>query len=154
MAPRATVVLPVKNGARHLGALLPALRRQVLDGSLEVLAIDSGSHDGSDALLEQGGVRTLRIPPASFDHGETRNLGVREANGPTVVFLTQDALPADDHVVRRLVERIEADPRVAGAFARQVPRDEADPLTRRDLLGWVACQPEPRFVQVADAPGF
>jgi rhamnosyltransferase len=153
-APRATVVLPVKNGAGHLSALLPALRRQVLEGGLEVLAIDSGSDDGSDALLEKSGVRTLRIPPASFDHGETRNLGVREAGGASVVFLTQDALPADDHVVRRLVERIEAEPRVAGAFARQVPRDDADPLTRRDLLGWVACQPEPRLAHVADTAAF
>jgi len=154
MAPRATVVLPVKNGAGHLAALLPALHRQVLDGGLEMVAIDSGSNDGSDALLEKGGVRTLRIPPASFDHGETRNLGVREAKGATVVFLTQDALPADDHVVRRLVERIEADARVAGAFARQVPRDDADLLTRRDLLAWVASEAEPRFVHVADTAGF
>jgi rhamnosyltransferase len=152
--PRATVVLPVKNGARHLKELLPTLGRQLLDGALETLAIDSGSTDGSAEVLESHGVRTIRIPPEHFDHGETRNLGAREARGGVVVFLTQDALPEDEHVVRRLVERIESEPRVAGAFARQSPRPDADPLTRRDLRGWVATHPDPRLVYVTDRARF
>jgi glycosyltransferase involved in cell wall biosynthesis len=151
---RATVVLPVKNGAPHLRDLLPVLAAQVLDGGLEVLAIDSGSTDGSTALLEQGGVRTIRIPPEAFDHGVTRNLGAREARGPIVLFLSQDALPADEQFARRLVEAVEADGRVAGAFARQRPRPDADPLTRRDLEGWVAGRPDPHTTFVTDRAGF
>jgi GT2 family glycosyltransferase len=151
---RATVVLPVKNGAPHLSELLPVLAGQSLAGGLEVLAIDSGSTDASARLLDSHGVRTLRIAAESFDHGETRNLGVREARGRVVVFLTQDALPADEHVVRRLVEAVERDPRVVGAFARQKPRSDADPLTRRDLLGWVAGHAHPRTVLVTDRAHF
>jgi rhamnosyltransferase len=153
-SPRATVVLPIKNGAHHLPRLLPILAGQVLEGGLEILALDSESTDGSAALLERHRVRILHIPAESFDHGETRNLGAREARGGVVVFLTQDALPADEHVVRRLVERLEADPRLAGAFARQEPRPEADPLTRRDLLSWVAARPEPRTVFLDDPERF
>jgi rhamnosyltransferase len=147
---QATVVLPVKNGAAFLPELLPLLTAQVVEGGLEILAIDSGSADGSVELLEAHAVRTLRIPAESFDHGETRNLGAREARGRVVVFLTQDALPADEHVARRLVEAVEHDPRVAGAFARQKPRPDADPLTRRDLQGWVAARTEPRTTFLAD----
>lgn len=146
----ATVVLPVKNGAAYLRETLPALTAQVVDGGHEMLAVDSGSTDGSLALLEGAGIRTLRIAPEAFDHGATRNLGAREARGRVVVFLTQDALPADEHLVRRLVEGLDRDARVAGSFARQQPRPDADPLTRRDLLGWVAARPEPRTVFVAD----
>jgi rhamnosyltransferase len=145
---RATVVLPIKNGARFLPTLLEALRRQAFEGGLEVLAIDSGSLDASAALLDRAGARTLRIAAEAFDHGETRNLGVREARGRTVVFLTQDALPADEHLVRHLVEALEPNPRIAGAFARQIPRPDADVLTRRDLGGWVAAEPEARTVFV------
>jgi GT2 family glycosyltransferase len=151
---RASVVIPVKNGAPHLRALLPALRAQALPGGLEIVAVDSGSRDQSASLLLGQGVRLIHIPGERFDHGETRNLGAREACGGVVVFLTQDALPADEHVVRRLVEAVEGDPRIAGAFARQAPRDDADPLTRRDLQGWVAAQAAPRTVFAADDGGF
>lgn len=147
--PRATVVVPVLNGAEYLQALVEALRTQDLE--LELLAIDSGSTDGSVASLERAGVRTLRIAAGAFDHGETRNLGAREARGEFVVFLSQDAIPADSSFARRLVEALEADERLAGAFARQVPRADADPLTRRDLLAWIAAAPDPRTVFVTDA---
>src|SRR5689334_1754373 len=99
----ATVVLPVRDGARHLPPLLDRLRAQDLPG-LEVLAIDSGSTDGSVALLEAAGVDVHRIAPDAFDHGETRNLGARAAGGRYVLFLSQDALPADASWARRLVE--------------------------------------------------
>ena len=152
--PRASVVVPVKDGAAHLPGLIAALRAQEIEGGLEIVAIDSGSTDGSAHLLRAAGVRTLPIPPAEFDHGETRNCGAREARGRFVVFLSQDALPADAHFVRRLVETLEAEPRLAGAFARQVARDDADPLTRRDLRAWVAAQTTPRVVFIADPAAF
>jgi rhamnosyltransferase len=151
---RATVVLPVKDGAPWLPALLDRLAGQQVPGGLEILAIDSGSRDGSTAILARENVRTLQIDPAEFDHGETRNLGAREARGEAVVFLTQDALPADEHCVRHLLDALDFDARVAGAFARQVPRPEADPLTRRDLAQWVAAQPEPRTVFLGDHPRY
>ena len=145
-APRATVVVLVKDGARDLPALADALDAQDLEGGLEVLAIDSGSTDGSGEILEARGARVIGVPAASFDHGATRNLGAREARGDTVVFLSQDALPKDARFIRTLVEALERDERLAGAFARQMPRAGADPLTRRDLQGWVAARSEARAV--------
>jgi rhamnosyltransferase len=71
-----------------------------------------------------------------------------------VLFLTQDALPRGTGYARTLVEALERDPAVAGAFARQQPRRDADPLTRRDLAGWVAGGDAPRTVRVADAAAF
>lgn len=147
--PRATVVVPVLNGAEHLPSLLDALAKQ--DVELEVVAIDSGSRDASIAILERAGVRLLRIPPAAFDHGETRNLGAREARAEFVLFLSQDAIPADAVFAGRLVDPLEKDARLAGAFARQAPRPDADPLTKRDLATWVAGAPEGRTVFLDDA---
>jgi len=145
-APRATVVTLVKDGAVHLPALMASLAGQDLEGGLEVLAVDSGSNDGSVEILEAHGARVIRVPPASFDHGATRNLAASEAGGKSVVFLSQDALPADRRFVRTLVGALEADPRLAGVFARQVPHPEADALTRRDLAAWVAAGKDPRVV--------
>lgn len=149
--PRASLVLPVKDGAATLGAVLAAVRRQDLPGGLEVVALDDGSADGSGALLEAHGARVLEVAHGEFDHGETRNRGAREARGAIVLFLSQDAVPAAPGFARALVETLEADPRLAGAFARQEPRPDADPLTRRDLGDWVAALPIPRTVFLRDA---
>jgi rhamnosyltransferase len=143
---RASVAVLVKDGAAHLPDVLAALEAQDLAGGLEIVAVDSGSTDGSLDMLRRPSVRLLTIPPAAFDHGETRNLAAREARGRSVVFLSQDAQPADRGFARALVEALEGDERLAGAFARQVPRPGADPLTRRDLGAWVASGDRPRVV--------
>jgi rhamnosyltransferase len=140
-------VVPVKDGAVHLPALLHALGQQ--DLPLELIAIDSGSCDASVAILRAAPVRLLQIEPASFDHGTTRNLGAREASTDLVLFLSQDAVPRDPAYARLLTQALESDPRLAGAFARQVPRPEADPITRRDLAAWAATSEQARSVFVA-----
>jgi len=149
-SPCASVVIPVLDGAADLPRLLAALASQ--DEALEVIAIDSGSRDGSASLIERAGVRLLRVAPGQFDHGETRNLGAREARAEHVLFLSQDALPADPSYARVMREALERDPRLAGVFARQVPRPGADPLTRRDLAAWVAGSATPRTVFVEAGP--
>jgi rhamnosyltransferase len=143
---RASVAVLVKDGAAHLADVLAALEEQEIAGGLEIVAVDSGSTDGSLGMLRRSSVRLLTIPAASFDHGETRNLAAREARGQSVIFLSQDAQPADRGFARALVEALEGDGRLAGAFARQRPRPGADPLTRRDLGAWVASGDEPRVV--------
>ncbi len=154
MQPSATAVVPVKNGAEHLGTLLAALRAQALPGGLEVLVIDSGSSDGSSRLARDAGAQVLEIKAESFDHGETRNLGAREARGEHVLFFSQDASPSGADFARSLIAPLLADARVAGAFARQLPRPEADALTRQELGHWVATGPEPRTVFVENLAHF
>ena len=154
MPPLASAVVPVKNGAEHLPALLAALRAQELPGGLEILVIDSGSKDASARLAREAGAEVVEIPAASFDHGETRNLGARAARGEHVLFLSQDALPAGRDFARRLVAPLVDDTRVAGAFARQQPRDDADALTRRELGHWAAAGAEPRTVFIEDQARF
>jgi rhamnosyltransferase len=117
-----SVVVPTLNGgvlfaplARHLGQV--AARYGV-----EVLVIDSGSTDDTLLHAERAGLRLHRIPPEEFGHGRTRNLGVRMTRGEVICFLTQDVLPCTPDWPLRLAGALE-DPRVAGAYGRQVPRD-------------------------------
>jgi rhamnosyltransferase len=152
--PRASVILPVRDGGTVLRDVLEALAAQELEGGFEVLAADSGSRDGSVELLRGSGARVIAVPPPSFDHGLTRNLAAREAGGRSVVFLTQDAVPQSRDFLEALVTPLERDPRLAGAFARQQPRHDADPLTRRDLLGGKAAGADSRVVFVSDLEAF
>ena len=132
--PTVSVAYVTKNGAAWLDGSLRAVRAQVGPFTLaEILAVDSGSTDGTLEILARHGVRTRRIAPAEFAHGRTRNLAAREATGDVVVFLTQDATPADDHWLAPLVAALTDDPLLAGAWSRHAPRPDCHPMEWRTL---------------------
>lgn len=149
--PRISIVLVTLNGADTLPDLLAALRRQRFPEAFEVVAVDSGSTDGTLALLEQHAVRVQVIARADFDHGLTRNLGIGLATGSLIVFLVQDAVPASDTWLQHLVEPLDGDPHLAGAFARQAPRPDASAIARESLARWIASRPAGRVVAI-DGP--
>jgi glycosyltransferase involved in cell wall biosynthesis len=86
-----SVVIPCYNAARFLGETL----RSVLGQTrlpLEVIVVDDGSTDGSDAVAESFGppVRVVRQ-----DHrydSAARNRGIEEAKGEWIAFLDADDL--------------------------------------------------------------
>ncbi len=148
---RVSVVLPAWNGMRWLPELIARLRAQ--DLAAELVALDSGSRDGTRELLEREADVFVEVPPSEFDHGLTRNLGIERSSGDLVVLLTQDALPADPRWLRELVHPFE-DPLVAGASSRQLPRPDASPVTRLALAGWHAAGATPRKVRFESAAEF
>src|ERR1051326_7958535 len=137
-----SVVIPTKNAGPEFRELLLRLLQQDFPGTLDVLVVDSGSQDETVKLGWQYGAQVLSIDPASFDHGRTRNLGAKSVRGEVVVFLTQDALPGDLHLIANLVRPF-CDPLVAGVHGRQVPRPDADTITRRRLNSWLTGSPTP-----------
>lgn len=60
------------------------------------------------------------ITKAEFDHGRTRAMGAAMAETDLLVFFTQDAVPANDKVIERLVNAF-ADDSIGAAYARQLP---------------------------------
>jgi rhamnosyltransferase len=133
--PRVSVAYVTKNGAQWLDGSLRAVRLQRGPFELlEILAVDSGSTDGSLDILARHDVRTVRIAPSEFGHGKTRNLAVREARGDLVVFLTQDASPANDGWLAPLVAALVADPLLAGVWSRHAPRPGCHPMEWRNLV--------------------
>jgi rhamnosyltransferase len=78
---------------------------------------------------------------------------VANCRGRYVALLVQDAVPDSTQWLERLVAPLDADPRLAGTYARQIPRADASPITRHYLSGWVAASATPRvsFVEGRDA---
>jgi len=130
-----SVVIPAKDGRPTIGPCLDAVLAQEYEGPLDVLVVDSGSTDGTlDDVRARPSVRLQRIHPLAFDHGDTRNLGAGLTRGEAIVFLVQDAEPVGRHWLRNLVRNL-ADPRVAGAFSRILPRPDAGPLVQKGCEG-------------------
>lgn len=139
MKERAAIILLVKNGERYLTEVIEAIFSQKMTLPFEVIAIDSGSRDRSKDIIQRYSVRLVEIPPYTFNHGKTRNLGAELAHPDTsyLVYLSQDATPADDTWLAALLEPLQEDERVAGVFSRHLPRSSACPsLTRQLLTRW------------------
>ena len=133
-----SIVIPTFNGAGTLPALLDALWSQRTATPLEIIAVDSGSTDGSVDLLRSRVQQIINITPEQFDHGLTRNLGMERASGEFVVLIVQDALPTSEGWLEALTAPLRADPTIAGTFARQLPSPGASALTRHYLARWAA----------------
>jgi rhamnosyltransferase len=134
--PDATVAIPVRDGGELLGRTLAALTTQTVEH--ELLVCDSGSGDGSVELARDYGARVLEISPSQFSHGGTRNLLMREASGAHVALLTQDAEPADERWLERLLGAFALAGDVAIAYGPYRPRPEASFAVRAELEGWFA----------------
>lgn len=133
--PTVSVVLVTKNGARYLTEVLTGVSRQQGEFSLrEIIAVDSGSRDATLAILQRFGAKIVRIPSREFGHGKTRNLGASRARGEYLVFLTQDATPANAHWLARLLAPLRQDVAVAGAYSRHLPRPHCHPMEWRRIV--------------------
>ena len=125
-----SVVIPVKNGERHLEPVLKTVFAQEVDAEFEVIIIDSGSKDKTKEIAGNYPVRLFEIDEQSFNHGLTRNYGISKAQGEYVVLMTADAVPYNKHWMAKLVRNLKTDAQVAGAYSRQIPHQDARPLTR------------------------
>jgi rhamnosyltransferase len=129
-----TVAIPVRDGGALLGATLGALARQSVEH--ELLVCDSGSRDDSTAVARAHGARVLEIAPARFNHGATRNLLVGEARGEHVALLTQDAEPADERWLERLLEGFDLGEDVGIVYGPYRARASASAAVRIELERW------------------
>jgi rhamnosyltransferase len=143
-----SVVIPVRNGGESMRRCLDAIRGQDVADEVEILAVDSGSSDGTQDAVREFGGRVHEISPDEFNHGETRNLGARLARGEIVVFTVDDALPVDDRWLERLTAPLRKPNSLAGAYSRQVAQPGAPPHQRFYIDHRYG--PEPRVQRASD----
>jgi rhamnosyltransferase len=82
---------------------------------------------------EMEGVEIHHIKKEEFDHGGTRDEALRYSDADIVLFLTQDAVPANCFLVEKMLEPF-ADSQVSAVYARQMADPKKSPVeafTRR-----------------------
>jgi len=97
--PAASVVIPARDSAATLPALLDALLAQDLDAPFEVLVIDDGSSDATAGIAEKHMVVDSLHQLASSDGGAAgpgaaRNSALAVVAAPVVAFIDADCAPA------------------------------------------------------------
>ena len=84
---------------------------------------------GTDFLKKNPNVRIKNISRREFDHGRTRNEGARRSQADILVFMTQDAYPADEHLLEELIKPLEEES-VGVSYARQLADEDSSPLEK------------------------
>lgn len=69
-------------------------------------------------------IEVYNIKKSKFDHGGTRNYGASLSKEEIIIFMTQDAIPADKYLIENLLKSFCQD-NVAAAYARQLPHENA-----------------------------
>ena len=119
------VVIPIYQPDEILIQLLHMLQCQSVD-EVDILLIDSGSDKGyMDCLSNMNNITVQEIPSVSFNHGGTRQMAIdSNPNADVYVFLTQDAILANEDSIASLVSAFD-NPKIGCAYGRQLPHKNA-----------------------------
>ena len=128
------VVIPTYKPGKKFSRLLKMLQRQTWPVG-KIIVMNTEKSFWNEHGFE--GIKNLEVhhlTKEEFDHGETRNRGMRFSRADIVVFMTDDVVPADEHLIEALVKAFEQrgpeGEAVIMAYARQLP-DKDCPLAER-----------------------
>lgn len=122
-----SVVIRCRDEADDIGAVLEAVLAQRGAPGFEIVALDSGSSDGTLEILDRYPIRVEALDPATFSYGRALNRGARTARGDVVVFLSAHCRPTSRGWLAALVAPF-TEPGVVATFGRQVPIAGVNPI--------------------------
>lgn len=124
----AMVIIPIYKPDQKFCKLLDMLKKQ-RNIDFDVYIIDSGSDRADyESHLEGLDYQITKITPKIFNHGGTRRAAAQKyAMYPFLIYMTQDAVPADEFALSRLIE-VFNDKDVGCAYGRQLPNHDASVL--------------------------
>lgn len=127
--PVVSVIVPARDAARTIAALLDALAAQTVS-PLEVVVVDDASVDDTARLLAEHPLPVRVVAGAGGGSYVARNLGLAVASAPVVAFTDADCLPEPDWLEQALA--VLAPDVLVGGHVHQRRRDGAGRWERYD----------------------
>ncbi|MBO5092747.1 MAG: glycosyltransferase [Lachnospiraceae bacterium] len=133
MEPIVDVIIPTLKPGKEFWELIDRLETQTLVPSRIIIMNTEEKYferaKYGTRIRRYENVEVHHLSLREFDHGDTRNRGVRKSKAPYFVCMTQDALPADERLLENLLTPLlsgEADV----SYARQLPKEGCSPVER------------------------
>ena len=93
--PLVSVIIPAYNRAHTVAESIDSVQQQTYP-NIEVIVVDDGSTDDTQAVLGKYGTSIRNIRQENAGQVGARNRGIREARGDIITFLDSDDLLAAD----------------------------------------------------------
>lgn len=119
------VIIPVYKPGPELITLLDRLENQTMAVQNIILI---NTEEKYFEIETRQNMKVYHISEQEFDHGGTRHMGIMHSDAEIFLTMTQDAMPADRNLVKRLVQGLSGN--VAVAYARQLPSRHSSELER------------------------
>lgn len=117
------VIIPVYHPGEEFWELLRCLEGQSYPLN-QIILMNTGDAPWKEKIEEQyPKCRVELLKKEEFDHGGTRHLAAALSEADYLLYMTQDAVPANEFLVERLLESFQKGEKVKAAYARQLPND-------------------------------
>ena len=117
------VIIPTYKPGEKLTELVSMLQHQTYPVQHILIMNTEESLWRPELIRDMDRVEVFHIPKSRFDHGGTRCEAEGFSNADILVYMTQDAVPADKTLIRYLLRPFQ-NPRVKASYARQLPDEK------------------------------
>lgn len=122
------VIIPVYRPGKEFGELLRRLEKQEYRPE-KILVMNTGRENWNEEWEKCPILKVHHLEQKDFDHGGTRKAGAALSDADILLFMTQDALPADKKLIGNLIRPLEEE-KTGAAYARQLPKEDCRFLER------------------------
>lgn len=117
------IIIPTYNPGTEFDTVIEKLHAQTVSPH-KVIIFNTDESMWKKDYSAYGDVEVHHITKEEFNHGGTRNAAVKCSNAPYFICMTQDAVPADEHMIEELLSQMGEGVKLC--YARQLPKADAD----------------------------
>ncbi len=130
---KVSILIRTHDNQRTIGRVLEGVRAQLFT-DYETIVVDSGSTDRTLEILNKHPHTFVDNSAKSFGYGGSLNAGVSVARGEYVVCLSSHCIPLHERWLSRLVEAMDGDESLAGAWGPMVFDVEDFPVGEKERV--------------------
>lgn len=127
---RVGIIIPTWHPGKEFELLLEKLQSQQHKAD-HILIVNTDEKLWDKKIEEKfPEIRVEHVNKSEFDHGGTRKKAASLVDTEILMFMTQDALPENDLLIKKMAEAFEKDEKIAAVYARQLPTKDCSELER------------------------
>lgn len=128
------IIIPVYKPDKSFFTLIDRLEHQTVPVNKIILMNTEQKYFdrliyGTSFLEKYHNVHITHLSRKEFNHGRTRRRGVEKSDAQVFIMMTQDAIPADEFLVEKLMAALK-NPKVAVAYARQLAAENSTEIEK------------------------
>ena len=124
------VIIPAYHPGKEFATLIKRLEKQSVPIHRIIVMNTEESMWNKEWEKLSDAMEVHHLTKEEFDHGGTRARAAELSDSDVMVFMTQDAMPADRELLAELLKALDQEENVAAAYARQLPNAECSFVER------------------------